>query len=119
MSEIKKRDRLPNFSNLEKIKLIQLIEKYKNMIENKKTDNINLKEKEKCWINISKEYNSSCSSVHRDVASLKSCWDNLKKKHENIMLKFEKKFSKQVRSIIYSIILFLKLYYHINLIICI
>lgn len=80
MSEIKKRERLPNFSNIEKLKVIELIEKYKNIIENKKTDNINLKEKEKCWINISKEYNSSNSSVHRDVASLKSCWDNLKKK---------------------------------------
>ncbi|XP_036148800.1 myb/SANT-like DNA-binding domain-containing protein 3 isoform X1 [Monomorium pharaonis] len=80
MSEIKKRERLPNFSNTEKLKVIELIEKYKNIIENKKTDNINLKEKEKCWLNISKEYNSSNNSVYRDVASLKSCWDNLKKK---------------------------------------
>lgn len=71
----------PNFSNIEKIKLIELIERNKNIVENKKTDNISTKDKEKCWMKITKEFNSNCISVHRDVGSLKNCWDNLKKKN--------------------------------------
>ncbi|XP_029660585.1 uncharacterized protein LOC115234001, partial [Formica exsecta] len=72
--------RLPNFSNLEKIKLIELIEQEKNIIENKKTDNVSTKDKENCWINITKKFNSDCISGHRDMSCLKNCWDNLKKK---------------------------------------
>ncbi|KAL6421585.1 hypothetical protein ACFW04_014314 [Cataglyphis niger] len=45
MSKSKKK-RLPNFSNQEK-----------NIIENKKTDNVSVKNKEKCWINITKKFN--------------------------------------------------------------
>jgi len=42
MSEIQtvNKKKSPNFSNLEKIKLIELIERDKNIIENKKTDNV-------------------------------------------------------------------------------
>jgi len=82
MSEIQtvNKKKSPNFSNLEKIKLIELIERDKNIIENKKTDNVSTREKEKCWIKITKEFNNNCISVHRDVCSLKNCWDNLKKK---------------------------------------
>ncbi|XP_077256004.1 uncharacterized protein LOC143893960 [Temnothorax americanus] len=72
--------RLPNFSNLEKIKLIEIIERERSIIENKKTDNVSLKDKENCWINIAKEFNSNSISGHRDVGCLKNCWDNLKKK---------------------------------------
>lgn len=72
--------RLPNFSNLEKIKLIELVEREKSIIENKKTDNISTKDKETCWKNITKELNSNSTSGYRDIACLKHCWDNLKKK---------------------------------------
>lgn len=72
--------RLPNFSSAEKMKLIELIERKKKIIENKKTDNVSAKDKENCWINIMKEFNSSSTSGHRDVGCLKNCWDNLKKK---------------------------------------
>lgn len=72
--------RLPNFSNLEKIKLIELVEREKNILENKKTDNVSVKDKDTCWKNITKEFNSSSISGHRNVVCLKNCWDNLKKK---------------------------------------
>lgn len=72
--------RLPNFSNDEKIVLIELVEKYKNIIENKCTDAVTVKQKEKCWTDISREFNSRCILANRTVTSLKSCWDNLKKK---------------------------------------
>ncbi|XP_011883673.1 PREDICTED: uncharacterized protein LOC105570832 [Vollenhovia emeryi] len=75
-----KKKRLPNFSNLEKIRLIELVEREKNIIENKKTDNVSVNDKDACWKNITNEFNSNSISGHRDVACLKSCWDNLKKK---------------------------------------
>jgi len=75
MSEVS-RKKSPNFTNNEKIKLIELIERNKSIIENKKTDNVNTKDKEKYWIKITKEFNSNCISVYRDVGSLKNCWDN-------------------------------------------
>ncbi|KYN19878.1 UPF0439 protein C9orf30 like protein [Trachymyrmex cornetzi] len=72
--------RLPNFSTEEKMTLIEIIESKKHIIENKQTDAVNIKEKEKCWLNISREFNSRCIETNRNVTSLKSCWDNLKKR---------------------------------------
>lgn len=72
--------RLPNFSTDEKITLIEIIERKKHIIENKQTDGVTIKEKEKCWLDISREFNSRCIKANRNVMSLKSCWDNLKKK---------------------------------------
>jgi len=72
--------RLPNFSTDEKIILIEIIESRKHIVENKKTDSVTVKEKEKCWLDISREFNSKCIVANRNVASLKSCWDNLKKR---------------------------------------
>lgn len=62
------------------MKLIELIEREKNIIENKKTDYVSLKDKDACWKTIVQEFNSESISGHRDVACLKNCWDNLKKK---------------------------------------
>ncbi|KYN29996.1 UPF0439 protein C9orf30, partial [Trachymyrmex cornetzi] len=64
----------------EKFKFIELIEREKHIIENKKTDNITVKDKEQCWMGITNEFNSSCISGHQDMNCLKNCWDNLKKK---------------------------------------
>lgn len=81
MSKVKSvKKRISNFSNLEKLKLVELIEQERNIIENKKTDNISIKDKENCWMNITREFNSDCISEHRDMNCLKNCWDNLKKK---------------------------------------
>lgn len=79
-NQLNQKRRQQNFSNLEKIKLIELIEREKNIIENKKTDNVSLKDKDTCWKNITNEFNSNSISGHRDITSLKNCWDNLKKK---------------------------------------
>ncbi|XP_066600088.1 fibrinogen silencer-binding protein-like [Prorops nasuta] len=76
-----KRKHGSNFSESEKQSLVNIVIDYKNIIENKKTDSICSKEKDECWIKISKIFNASSSSTTpRDVKSLKSCWDNLKKK---------------------------------------
>lgn len=79
-NQLSQKKRQQNFSNLEKIKLIELIERKKNIIENKKTDNVSFKDKDTCWKNITSEFNSNSISRHRDISSLKNCWDNLKKK---------------------------------------
>lgn len=39
-NQLNQKKRQQNFLNLEKIKLIELIERKKNIIENKKTDNV-------------------------------------------------------------------------------
>lgn len=72
--------RLPNFTTEEKITLIEIIENKKNIIENKQTDGVTIREKEKCWLEISREFNSRCIQANRNVISLKNCWDNLKKR---------------------------------------
>lgn len=68
-----------NFSSTEKLLLIEIITKYKNIIENKRTDAVYTKEKGTCWDEISKQFNSE-SNIFRDVLTLKNCWENLKKK---------------------------------------
>ncbi|XP_071581146.1 uncharacterized protein [Temnothorax nylanderi] len=88
--------RLPNFSTDEKITLIEIIESKKHVIENKQTDAITIKEKEKCWSDINREFNSKCILANRNITSLKSCWDNLKKRTpKNTSQKSVKKFSQQ------------------------
>lgn len=74
---IKKRG--TNFSNTEKDLLMEIIIQYKNIIENKRTDAVSAKEKGKCWDEIAHKFNSE-SSTFRDSITLKSCWENMKKR---------------------------------------
>lgn len=69
--------RRKNFSKEEKENIVSLILKYKNIIENKKTDSITIGEKEKCWKAITEEYNSS-SSYQRATVQLKAFYKNSK-----------------------------------------
>lgn len=50
------RKRAQNFSETEKIILVDMILKYKNVLENKKTDGVTSKDKEKCWKKIESTY---------------------------------------------------------------
>ncbi|XP_077266405.1 uncharacterized protein LOC143899751 isoform X1 [Temnothorax americanus] len=75
------RKRAQNFSEKEKLILTEIVLKYKNIIENKRTDGVTSKDKEKCWKVIENNYNSTSSSTEfRSAEVLKSCWENLKKK---------------------------------------
>ncbi|EFN64633.1 hypothetical protein EAG_16169, partial [Camponotus floridanus] len=47
--------------------LIEIIEKKKHIIENKQTNGVTIKEKEKCWLDISREFNSRCIKANRIV----------------------------------------------------
>lgn len=76
----KPRKRAQNFSEAEKICLINLIQQYKDVLENKKSDAVTSKDKDKCWKVIEHLFNSRSSGEFRNSEVLKSCWDNLKKK---------------------------------------
>ncbi|EFN89383.1 UPF0439 protein C9orf30-like protein, partial [Harpegnathos saltator] len=69
-----------NFSEAEKVILIDLVFRYKNIIENKRSDGITSKDKDQTWKIIEQLFNSMCSIEFRSSEVLKSCWDNLKQK---------------------------------------
>lgn len=74
-----KRKRNVNFNKNEEELLIELFVKYKQIIENKKTDLVMWKEKELCWVKITEEFNSVSVLVPRTVAQLQLKYKNLKK----------------------------------------
>lgn len=65
-----KRKRSPNYSPDEKLLLINICNKYKHIIENKKTDTVSWKHKEDAWLKISLDFNAN-STIHRDMESQK------------------------------------------------
>ena len=71
------RKRATNFSEAEKIRLIDLVSHYRDVIKNKRLDMITLKEKDKYWKKIEQMFNSASSTKFRSNEVLKSCWDNL------------------------------------------
>ncbi|CAH1109553.1 unnamed protein product [Psylliodes chrysocephalus] len=73
-----KRQRSVNFTNEEKINLLYIIRKYKNIIENKETGGVTWKNKEEAWKNVEREF-SSTSSTPRLVEVLKRFYNNKKK----------------------------------------
>lgn len=69
--------------------LVKLVDKYKNIIENKKTDATTWKEKQKTWAQITNEFNATCGSS-RPPKNIKCKYDNLKKTaKKNLLLKKE------------------------------
>lgn len=80
------RKRAQNFSEAEKMILTNLIQQYKHILENKKSDAVTLKDKDKCWKIIEHSFNSRSSSECRSSEVLRSCWDNLKHKCEVLII---------------------------------
>lgn len=74
-----KKTRGPNFTVIEKDILINLITKYKDVVENKKTDNETNAKKNKVWRKISDEFNLKNSSCVRNTEQLKTLWENIKR----------------------------------------
>lgn len=81
-----KHGRCLNYSPEEKLLLLNLCEKYKHVIEYKKTDATSWKQKEDTWFKIWNEYNAN-STVHRDKDSLKKCYNNQKRSTRKVMAK--------------------------------
>ncbi|XP_066596518.1 uncharacterized protein [Prorops nasuta] len=71
--------RSPSYSELEKTVFLDLISKYKHVLECKASNAITLKEKSFAWNTLSQEYNSNfLITKKRDVNQLKKYWSNLK-----------------------------------------
>jgi len=67
-----KRQRMTNFSDSEKNVLADLTMKYKDFVDNKKTDAMTCKAKELAWRQLADEFNlASTSGVIRDSSQLK------------------------------------------------
>ncbi|XP_075550326.1 myb/SANT-like DNA-binding domain-containing protein 3 [Dermacentor variabilis] len=58
----------------------ELLQRYSNVIESKKTDAVSLNAKAKAWERLCTEYNSMPHVRRREVKQLKKLWDNLKQK---------------------------------------
>ncbi|KAI4466137.1 hypothetical protein MML48_3g00005953 [Holotrichia oblita] len=69
-----------HFTEAEKDAIINISIKYRNIIENKRTDGISNKQKNIAWENIAKEYNALGINVIRTSKQLRTFYDNLKKK---------------------------------------
>lgn len=74
-----KKTRGPNFSSNEKEILIHLVTKYKDVVENKKTDACTTAIKNEGWKKLTEEFNSTSSFCVRNIEQLKICWDNIKR----------------------------------------
>jgi len=74
-----KRKRNVNFNKREEEFLVELVRKYQQVIENKKTDSIMWKDKEACWVKLTAEFNSLGLLVPRTVAQLQLKYKHLKK----------------------------------------
>lgn len=81
MAETKsKRIRSTNYTNVERGIFIDILQKYKYIVENIKTDGITLKQKENAWDKIVLEFNANSCVTKRTVKQLKSLYDNMKRK---------------------------------------
>lgn len=70
--------RSENYTADEKDVLITLVDRYKGVIECKKTDQVMLREKDECWSTVETEFNLSFPTRRRSVEQLKQCWRNIK-----------------------------------------
>ncbi|EFN60899.1 Fibrinogen silencer-binding protein, partial [Camponotus floridanus] len=86
--------RTKNFTEAEKMLLIELVQERRRILENKTTNNVSIKEKEDCWENLRMNFMSRSKGVIRTVQSLKTCWKIFKKGPKNNMLKRNRQFIK-------------------------
>lgn len=82
--EKKPRLRAPNFTSGDHLLLCEIVDKYKHVIENKKTDGANLIQKQKAWLEVEQQFNSTTSGCSRTLDSLQQNYKNLKKKAKKI-----------------------------------
>lgn len=72
--------RAPNFSNREKVLLLNLVSDYKDVIENKKTNSQTWRQKDDAWQKMTNLFNSQTpENYQRSKDSLRKYYDNIKK----------------------------------------
>ncbi|CAI6365430.1 unnamed protein product [Macrosiphum euphorbiae] len=75
-----KRKRERSFEYLEKSILIEIVTEHFAVIESKKTDGLSIKLKNAEWQKIAEKFAAASSTYPRDSHSLKTLWENLKRK---------------------------------------
>ncbi|XP_077265240.1 uncharacterized protein LOC143899110, partial [Temnothorax americanus] len=77
-----------HYTLMERKVFLQILKKYKNVIEIKKSDATTLKDKDIAWNNICEEYNeSTLISQEKNVQQLKKLWANLKQTQRDALTK--------------------------------
>lgn len=80
MEKKAKRARTQNFTLDEKVLLVNIVgRKYKDIVENKKTDSVTATQKNEAWEEISEEFNNTGIYVFRSKEILKRMYENKKK----------------------------------------
>ncbi|KYM96690.1 UPF0439 protein C9orf30 like protein [Cyphomyrmex costatus] len=74
-----KEGRSVNFTAKEMLILIEIVKKYKHIVECKKTDGTTWREKDECWSKITDELNSRCAETYRKKKSVKTKYEDIKK----------------------------------------
>ncbi|KAJ8726085.1 hypothetical protein PYW07_000783 [Mythimna separata] len=74
-----KKQRTANFTNYEKALLTELVMKYKDIVENKRTDATSNVQKAAGWKRLTKEFNRLSSNINRTPRNIKICWENIKR----------------------------------------
>ncbi|CAH0562972.1 unnamed protein product [Brassicogethes aeneus] len=82
-----KKRRVVTFQPAERICLVDLVQKYFQVVECKKTDACSSKAKWQQWNVIAEEFNSKAIYIARETQALKTAWENMKKKAKSIITK--------------------------------
>jgi Myb/SANT-like DNA-binding domain len=85
MADVKKRPRAVNFLPSEHTLLVKLVDKYKNIVENKKTDAVSNDKKTSGWVKLTEEFNVLSGTYPRTLNNLKSKFDNIKRSTKKII----------------------------------
>lgn len=75
----KKKERASNFTLSEVTALVEILAKYKGVIECKKTDAATWREKDEAWDNVTAELNSRSGEIFRSKKSIKHKYEDMKK----------------------------------------
>lgn len=71
-----------NFLDYERESLVNLVGKYRDIVENKKTDSEMIAQKNQIWERIASEYNKNPNVRKRLTKQLRKLWENTKAKRK-------------------------------------
>ncbi|XP_069704429.1 myb/SANT-like DNA-binding domain-containing protein 3 [Periplaneta americana] len=74
----------PNFSDNDRALLLNIIESFMHIIENKKTDSVWVKQKEEAWKKTASEFNEATYEVARTPQQLKIAYENYKRRTKKL-----------------------------------
>lgn len=72
--------RSKNFTEREKMLLIEIAKEFVSVFDNKKTDGTSVEAKKQAWIDLTNKYNAISETGMRTEKQLHALYDNLKKK---------------------------------------